>query len=97
MAFVIFVELLSRQGWPRISSALDYTASAHCQQPLSSSKNHVHLRVGDATSSPFAAATRPSLSGFFFPLFQPMLGMGSNPAIPQQGFQVGGVDRVDNA
>jgi hypothetical protein len=45
------------------------------------------LGDGDAASSPFPSASGLSLTGFFCPLLQPMLGMGGNPAIRQQQFQ----------
>jgi len=32
-----------------------------------------------------------SLTGLFFPLLQPMLRVGGDPAVRQQGFQGGGV------
>jgi hypothetical protein len=50
---------------------------------------------GDPTCGPFPTATGLGFTGFFFPLFKPMLGMGGNPAIRQQGFQRGSVPRGD--
>ena len=43
----------------------------------------------------FPATAGLSLAGFFLPLFQPMLRMGSHPAIWQQSFQGGSVARGD--
>jgi hypothetical protein len=54
------------------------------------SGNHARHRLlgnGETTSGPLPAASGLSLAGFFFPLFQPMLRMGGQPAIRQQGFQ----------
>ena len=42
---------------------------------------------GDPAGGPFPAATGLSFTRFFFPLFKPVLGVGSDPAIRQQGFQ----------
>jgi hypothetical protein len=51
-----------------------------------------HLReIRGPTSGPPAAATNLGFARFFFPLFQSMLRMGSNPTIWQQGFHGGGV------
>ena len=36
------------------------------------------LRDGDPTDGPFTAATGLGFAGFFFPLLQPMLGVGRN-------------------
>jgi hypothetical protein len=46
---------------------------------------------GNAAGCSLPAATGLGFTGFFFPLFQPMLRMGGNPAIRQQGSQGGGV------
>jgi len=42
---------------------------------------------GGTAGGPFAAATGLGFAGFFFPLLKPVLGMGGQPAIWQQGFQ----------
>jgi len=55
------------------------------------------LCEGDPTCGPFPAATDLGFAGFFFPLLQPVLGMGRNPAIRQQGFQGGRVAGGDTA
>jgi len=49
------------------------------------------LSYGEPTSGPFLSASGLSLAGFFFPLLQPMLRVGGQPAIRQQGLQGGGV------
>jgi hypothetical protein len=46
------------------------------------------LRSGGCTASdPPPAATGLGLAGFFFPLLKPVLRMGDQPPIRQQGFQ----------
>ncbi len=67
------------------------------QQPplVRPSESRRYLRGGGATGNAFSAATGLGFAGFFFPLLQPMLGMGGHPAIRQQGFQGSSVGRVD--
>ena len=48
-------------------------------------------RRGGAARGPLAATTGLGFAGFFFPLLKPVLGMGGNPAIRQQGFQGGSI------
>ena len=54
------------------------------------------LGDGNAASGPFPTTTGLGFTGFFFPLFQPMLGMDGNPAIRQQGFKGSRVVRGDS-
>ena len=49
--------------------------------------HHRLLSGGNPTSGPFAATTDLGFARFFFPLLEPVFGMGSNPAIRQQGLQ----------
>ncbi len=53
------------------------------------------LGDGDPTCGPFPLAAGLGLTGFFFSLLQPMLGMVGQPAIWQQGFQGSRVVRSD--
>jgi len=52
-------------------------------------QNH-HRLLGNSnpTCGPFPSASGLSLAGFLFPLLKSVLGVGSNPAIRQQGFRV---------
>ena len=45
---------------------------------------------------PFSSAAGLSFTGFFFPLLRPMLRVGGNPVVRQQGFQRGSVVRGDS-
>jgi hypothetical protein len=45
------------------------------------------LGGGKATCGPFLLTAGLGFTGFFFPLFQPMLRMSGQPAIRQQRFQ----------
>jgi hypothetical protein len=49
------------------------------------------LGGGKAAGGPFSATTDLGFTGFFDPLLKSVLGMGSHPAVRQQGF--GGLDR----
>ena len=53
--------------------------------------HHSLLSDGDPTSRPFPPTTELSFTGFFFPLLKPVLWMGCDPVIRQQGFQGGSV------
>ena len=54
------------------------------------------LRVGDdTTGGPLSPSSGLGLTGFFFPLLQPMLGMFGDATIRQQGFQSSRVARGD--
>ena len=60
---------------------------------LHPSKNHRHLLGNGTAGSPFPPSSGLGFTGFFFPLRQPMLGMGRNghlaPASPICGGRIG--------
>ena len=51
------------------------------------SESHWSLGNGGTAGGPFPATSRLGFTGFFFPLLKPVLEMGGQPTIRQQGLQ----------
>jgi hypothetical protein len=70
--------LTRKRGFQHRLAALGETKANHLLQSKVG-QTHRLLGGGNAADSPFPAATGLGFTGFFLPLFQPMLGMGGNP------------------